>query len=391
MVFIQHGDYAEAVRDFAEGGEETYIAMRHNMEYVASLADRGNDVTEVCLSKDYPAEMLPNGVRAVGHKLFGGFRPRYRGLNRIVGGLRPTHVVSGSPVVPLLRWCVRTGVRVLPLLADSFRDPRLRRRFGHWKLSRVLRRPEIRWVSNHNLMASREVVRIGVSPEKVVPWDLPYPYDPDDHSPKSGPEAPSHPRFLYVGALTETKGIGDSIDAVAIARKRGWQVTLNVLGAGQLEHYRAKAESLGVADSVQFLGTMPLRKLVDFMREHDAVLVPSQRVAPDGLPTTIYLAYCSRTPLVVSDHPMYEGKIHDGVDCVVFPGGSAEGMADRLHELLHDPALYARVSEGSAQGARDFATGAHWDELIEHWLGDSDEDRAWLAARTLAAMDGGEA
>ena len=70
IVFVQFGDYAEAVQRFAAGGKENYYAQKYTVDYVAGLAARFSAVTVVTFSRDHPFEKLPNGVGAQGVLLY---------------------------------------------------------------------------------------------------------------------------------------------------------------------------------------------------------------------------------------------------------------------------------------------------------------------------------
>ena len=71
------------------------------------------------------------------------------------------------------------------------------------------------------------------------------------------------------------------------------------------------------------------------MHAHDAVVVPSQHAYPEGLPMTIYDAYCSRSPLIASDHPMFRSKVIDDETAVVFGAGDASAPRSS-HGTLDD-------------------------------------------------------
>src|SRR5688572_29191619 len=113
VVFVQYGDYRQAVRRFAEGGAETYVAQRYSVDHVGGLTKR-MAVTVVCLPAEPHDEMLPNGVRWIGL----GHDPSKQDP-RLIGVLEqldPTDVVMTTPHLPALAWCLLRGTRVLPLL-----------------------------------------------------------------------------------------------------------------------------------------------------------------------------------------------------------------------------------------------------------------------------------
>ena len=73
---------------------------------------------------------------------------------------------------------------------------------------------------------------------------------------------------------------------------------LDLIGLGEEAALRGRAEALGVEAEVAFWGRLGHAEVMEQMREHDAVVVPSRHDYPEGLPATLYEALCSRTPLV---------------------------------------------------------------------------------------------
>jgi glycosyltransferase involved in cell wall biosynthesis len=382
-VFVQYGDYREAVQRFGEGGPETYVAQRYSVSHVASLSQR-MDVTVVCLPAEPHDELLPNGVRAVGL----GHDPSRQDprLIRALERLKPTDVILATPHLPALTWCVVRGLRVLPLLADSFRTDGLRARARTRFLARLLSHPRIPFVANHNRPAALDLVRIGVPAEKVLPWDWPPQHTPDEHAPREAPPEGNPFRLFYVGSILTTKGVGDAIRAQRILVDQRVPTELSIGGSGgELESMRALARAEGVAARVRFLGRVENASVIPTMRAHDVVLVPSQHAYPEGLPMTIYEALCAQTPLIVSDHPMFLRALRDGEDALVFRAGDPAALAARVKDLRTNPELYARLSRHSRAAWERIQVPLRWGDLVDRWLSDTEEDRAFLREMTLAA------
>jgi glycosyltransferase involved in cell wall biosynthesis len=385
VVFIQYGNHAEAERRLAAGGKETYYAQRETVQFVAALAKRYDDVTVLTPEGDYPEERTPSGVRFLGIDLYPqGARPRRLQLLRELERLRPDHIVLATPLASVLAWALARGIRVLPLFFDSFRAKGWKAEAEHWMLARLLSIPKIEWVSNHGLAAAMDLVRIGVDPAKVLPFDWPVVTGPAPLPPKEAPPGDAV-RVLYVGMLIETKGVGDLLEAIRDLRGRGtarW--SLSLVGRENPEMVK-RAADLGLTDDVRFHGLIAHDDVVPTMREHDIVVVPSRPEYPEGIPATIYEGLCSRSPLVVSDHPMFKMKIKDGAGAVVFRAGDVKALADSLERLRTDRQLYARLSREAVDAARDFFCPLKYDALIATWLSGPDKARAELASYSIAS------
>jgi glycosyltransferase involved in cell wall biosynthesis len=383
IVFVQYGDYRAGVENFARGGEETYAAQRYSVELVAELARKHESVSVVCVNADPYEEELANGVHAQGLKLYRDVSEPE--LVERVAALRPTHLVSRSPIRPLLRWGTRSGVRTLPLLATSF--PRLgglRVRFRHWRTARLLSDPALEVVGNHAINSCLDLRRIGVPSEKIVPWDWPATVTPAQRAPKQRAARGAPVRLFYAGVISEDKGVGDCIGAVRILRERGHDAHFSFAGAGEIAHFESSARAQGVDGAVTFLGRIPHQRVVALMNEHDLTVVPSRPSYPEGLPLTIYDSYCSRTPLIASDHPMFRGRVEDGFAALVFQAGSPESLADRSEQALNDPDLYAQLSRNSEAAWAKLQLPVRWGDLLLQWLAGPEAVRALLSRFSLA-------
>jgi glycosyltransferase involved in cell wall biosynthesis len=254
------------------------------------------------------------------------------------------------------------------MFADSFRASGLKASVQYQLLALLLNDRSIELVANHNLAASLDLKRIGVDPSKIVPFDWPALISPRSYEPKTAPPGTRPFRLIYVGALIETKGVGDAIKAVSKLHKRGRQVELTIIGRGEPERFKKLAIAEQVEQHVLFLGSRSHAEVLAAMRDHDAVLVPSHWAYPEGLPMTLYEALCTRTPLLASDHPMFAVKIHDRFNALVFPEREPAAFADCIDELASSPELYAKLSHAAEEAAEDYLCPLKYDRLISDFL-----------------------
>jgi len=217
-----------------------------------------------------------------------------------------------------------------------------------------------------------------------VPWDWPATVTPGERPAKQRGPATAPVRLFYAGVVSEDKGVGDCIRALRILRERGLDAHFSFAGAGEIAQFENRAKSLGVEDSVTFLGRIPHQRVVALMNEHDLTVVPSRHSYPEGLPLTIYDSYCSRTPLIASDHPMFRGRVEDGFAALVFRAGSPESLADRAEEALRSPDLYAQLSRNSEAAWTKLQLPVRWGDLLLQWLAGPEQTRALLSRFSLA-------
>lgn len=387
LLIVQYaGDYRNAFKKFAAGGEETFYAQKHSVEAVAEIGKKVDRVaTLCCLTSEPYQELLSNGTWAIG----AGFTNKIqtRKLIKLVEEFAPTHLILRTPITELLQWAVRHDVKTLALLADSFKTDRLRDRLRNYFLVNCLNKKQVTWVGNCNVPASISLQKIGVNPDKIIPWEWPPLIHPKSFSPKSLTSQTDGWTIAYVGQLTPAKGLDDVLSAVRVLQAEQFPIRLKVAGrtGGNLDAYKIKTQHLGIADQVEFLGAIPNTAVLNLMRTADVVVVPSRHDYPEGFPKTAVEALCSRTPLIASNHPVFDGVLKNGVSALIFPSGNAAALAACVKRVLTDATLYSQLSTASYQAWEKLQLPVTWTDLINRWLFDSPENREWLFNHRLGA------
>ncbi len=383
LTIVQYaGDMREAALRLSSGGQETYRGQNYTVSHVEGLARRLESVTTITLRTEERFDtVLPSGMRAIG----AGFNEEFDAGAAIplVEVTKPDLLILHLPSTPLIHWARRKRVRTLMLLADSFSRSSLRRWAANMLLARQLNSQSFDVVANHGRRASQQLVAMGVDPAKVIAWDYPPFHSPAQRPAKSAPGDPAH--LLYVGLLIPAKGIDDLIGAVKRLHQRGSRVTLDIIGGGGGgERLTGLIQHAGLDGHVRLVGQVPNKEIIDRMAQADLVVVPSRHEYSEGMPLTIYEAYCSRTPLIASDHPMFRGNVVDGESGLVFPAGDSHALADKISRALGDHRLYAALSENGAAAWEKLQLPVKWHELVDRWISGDAESRAWLRAHSMA-------
>jgi len=364
LVLQYAGDFAEAFWRLHAGGAENYAAQAYSLDSVAALVDPATRVTSVCcLSAQADDQMLPNGVRSIALGLSGTVDTRR--VSRFVDDLRPTHLLLRTPMLRVLVSARRQGIPVVATFADSFVQGGLLARLRHRALARELNHPNVLVVGNHGRNACRNLESIGVRPEKVVPWD--WPQVSSQLPPKRYPDAAEW-KLVYAGLMDPRKGVGDIIEAIALLRRDGVRVRLQCFGSGAVGEFRRLAAAGGVEDCIDFAGQGTNSVVCDAMRRADVVLIPSRHSYSEGLPLTIYEAFRSRTPIVGSDHPMFDGILVDGVSAMVFRAGDPAALARALRALQTNPQTYEALSRNAQASWQGLQIATRWGDLVRQWL-----------------------
>ena len=145
-----------------------------------------------------------------------------------------------------------------------------------------------------------------------------------------------NPRFLYVGRLSQEKGLIDLLEAFRNARQQMSDATLDLVGAGVLAaDLQARANELGLASALTIHGTKTIAEIAAMLMTSTALVLPSHS-EPWGLVVNEALSY--GCPVVVSDIcGCVPELVLDGNTGVAFPVGNIDRLCDALLSITRLP------------------------------------------------------
>lgn len=156
-----------------------------------------------------------------------------------------------------------------------------------------------------------------------------------------------------LGGSEEKKRVDVVIAAVAELRKANVNVTLHVVGDGELRPVLAElAANLGVGSSVVFHGRVSDEQLNALYQAADVFVLPSEK---EGFGIVYLEAWKAGLPVVAARATAVPEVIDDGVDGILVDPVSPSTLSTALGHLLSDGALRARmVNEGRKKILRKF-------------------------------------
>ena len=197
------------------------------------------------------------------------------------------------------------------------------------------------WLAERATIAGDK--RVTVAPMPVRAEDFP-----------QGPPA-REPRLLFVGKLTEQKGLHFLLDAIARCRTRP---TLDVVGVGRVDDraLREQATTLGIADRITWTPLLPQADLAKRYREARALVVPA---IEEGLGLTAVEAALSGTPVIAFASGGVVDAVLDGETGILVPPRDVDRLAAAVDRLMGDPAEASRLGGAGRRFAlRRFSAGA---------------------------------
>jgi glycosyltransferase involved in cell wall biosynthesis len=382
-IYFYAGDFADVLTRHAEGAEQIYATHNEVAKLLQGLLDAGVELTIYSFITPEAREERPlDGLRIVslGARKYNDIRL----LRPAVAEDRSDAIVAHFAAIELLRAVIATNSRAMAVLANSYnrRGPKafLERR----RVARLLNSPRFELVSNHCLPATNHLARMGVARDKLIAWDVPHRFDPNDVAPKTLPPGPAY-KIAYAGAIRADKGVADVIRATAELKRKGLELHCSFAGAGDIEEMQALGRQLGVADQLAFLGLVPNAEVFDLFRAADVVVVPSHAQYTEGFPLTMFEAIGSRTPVVCSDHPMFVPVLKDGIHAAIFPAGQTSAFARTIERVLSDVELYTRLSANAEISWAALKGPADWRTMLTRWILEGPKSE-WIQRHKL---DGG--
>lgn len=164
------------------------------------------------------------------------------------------------------------------------------------------------------------------------------------------------PRMLYLGPLTDDRGIPEVIEAVGkIAGHR--PVRLLMVGErdpARRRRVRALAAKAKLSAMVSVRGEPETHAIADLICGANVCLAPASPAAAARrqLPQPLAeYAACLR-PVVAASVPGIEEILDDDVECLLYSPGESNGLADAVMEMLRDSDKRERLTTAAYQKVR---------------------------------------
>lgn len=165
-----------------------------------------------------------------------------------------------------------------------------------------------------------------------------------------------------VGALSTQKGFEVLIDALSHLKQDttmpDWQCM--IAGDGPLQQdLKVQAESLGLAESILFLGYRDSREVLP---EIDILTVPS--VDGEGSNAVIKEGWATETPVITSDLPSNLELVTNGHDGLVFKNRDAKELSIAISRIANDQSLADSIVSNGSKSVKNYTDKAMADQYI---------------------------
>lgn len=190
---------------------------------------------------------------------------------------------------------------------------------------------------------------------------IPYGVDVERFRPPATPRPRDRFRLLFVGHLSQRKGIGYVLEATRRLRHLpGLELVLVGRKVG------ADAAFAPYGDLFRYVPHVPFHEVHTLFQDADILVYPSLH---EGSAFVTYEALASGLPVVTTDNA--GSVVRDGVEGFIVPIRDVDALVDRLERLHRAPDLRAAMSDAARARALDFTWAAYRKRVaaqLDSWL-----------------------
>jgi glycosyltransferase involved in cell wall biosynthesis len=363
------------------------MPSHHQSEFFQAVRNQGVDL-KVCYYGEVDIRRTNMGwdgdVMPLDGELF--YSPDCDSLELISDWRDRVHIVPGygsSFLRKLVRKLSSAGVQWAHWSEASYQGLR-------WYLTYPIKRWHAGMVNKHAIgafgcgnQALFDFLRWGIKREKIAL--LPY-------SPKSFPvvssgklellreSIQSRNIFLYVGRLENQKGIDVLLRAFAaistMHKAKDWILALVGNDVSNGDYVRI-AKKLGIAQSVYFVGTVPVREIAAMHMVADVLVFPTRH---DGWGAVVSESAACGKALIVSDQCGAAPHLVDpGINGFVVNSGDWRALANAMGVYVASPELAARHGKASSLIYERFTpqnNAKRFVEILHSWLARTNSESA---------------
>lgn len=185
------------------------------------------------------------------------------------------------------------------------------------------------------------------------------PPSPISHHPFSAAKLPL--RLLFVGTLSQTKGLADLLEAVA---PLGNQIELTLAGSAPSDHALSilKSRLSDFDPPIRLLGQLPHEKLLAELPGHDLMVLPTLY---EGLSLALLEALAAGVPVLTTNHSGLDGLMGNGSQGFIVPICQPDMLRARIQSFISDRPLLLSMSRQALEWAGKHSWSLYRQNLRE--------------------------
>jgi len=186
------------------------------------------------------------------------------------------------------------------------------------------------------------------------------------------------PLIVFLGRLSERKGVPELLLALSHPTMRELQWRAVLAGDGSVEDYRRQAAAMGLSDLVEMPGWLGADEIKDLCARADILVLPSHA---EGLAMAVIEGLAHGLAVVTTRVGAHEEVISDGKTGVFVPVGDQDALAAALAKLVTDPEMRAELSvKGRVHYLNHFSMTAYMRSIEKLYEAISTQPQARVSA-----------
>ena len=177
------------------------------------------------------------------------------------------------------------------------------------------------------------------------------------------PDVERNRELIFVGRLSDSKGVDTLLRALSLLRKKGLTPKLTIVGGGAEEQkLKALSSELDLDGQASFLGPRQGPEVALLLNQHQIMVVPSRRKPAEALGIVAMEGIaCGAVPIVSAQGGLPEAV---GPCGITFECENPQALADALEKALTNPALLDQLRKP----ADDFLKAFRGETIVHQYL-----------------------
>lgn len=163
-------------------------------------------------------------------------------------------------------------------------------------------------------------------------------------------------KLLFVGGLSQRKGIANLFDAVSTLQNH---IELTIVGQKPVTYCNALNAALA---KHRWIPTLPNHKILKLMQTQDVLVFPSLF---EGFGLVITEAMSQGTPVITTDRTAGPDLIEHGHNGWLVKAGSTEALRAAIEKILYNPEMVIKVGNEAMETARKRPWEVYGQELAK--------------------------
>ena len=147
--------------------------------------------------------------------------------------------------------------------------------------------------------------------------------------------------ILFCGTIHDNKAPDLLINAWSKLKNKHPDWHLAFLGSGEIARYKQLAENMEIGDCVEFTGFLTGNTKEQYFHDASIYCMCSYM---EGFPMVVLEAWSNSIAVITTPVGGLPDVIEDGNNCLVFPMGDSDTLAEQIERLIDDESLLSKIA-----------------------------------------------